>query len=103
MAESKSEAPTPAKSPNQTDPVVAAIAAERKAAASILPSRPMSKIPARSENNPARQAKSNGVARRRELSKTCKSVRKSIVSIPLAAGLKTSVQADVEPLRSEPQ
>ena len=103
MADSNSEAPIPAKSPNQTDPVVAAIAADKNAAASIFPSRPMSKIPARSENNPARQASSSGVAKRRELSKTCKSVRKSIASTLSAAGLKTSAQAGLEPLSSEHQ
>ena len=39
----------PASRPIQTLPVKAAAAAEKKAAISILPSRPMSKMPARSE------------------------------------------------------
>mgnify|MGYP001099873850 FL=1 len=60
----------PAKRPNQTDPVIDAKAAETNAAAKSFPSSPISKIPARSENNPARQTNNNGVARRSELSKT---------------------------------
>ena len=63
---SMSEAPMPANSPTQTEPLIEAMAAEKKAAASILPSSPMSKMPARSLNNPARQASSKGVARRTE-------------------------------------
>ena len=39
----------PARSPIQAEPVTAAKAPAAKAAASILPSRPMSKMPARSE------------------------------------------------------
>ena len=54
----------PAESPIQAEPVTAATAAAAKAAASILPSRPMSKMPARSEKSPARQARSSGVAHR---------------------------------------
>ncbi len=49
IALSTIEAAMPASSPIQTLPVTAAIAAEKKAAASILPSSPMSKMPARSE------------------------------------------------------
>ena len=60
----------PLAKPIQTEPVNAATAAEKKAAASILPSNPMSKMPARSENNPAKQAKSNGVASRKVESST---------------------------------
>ena len=45
-------------------------AAETKAAAKSFPSRPISKIPARSENKPAKHTNNKGVARRNELSKT---------------------------------
>ena len=58
---------------------IAAKAADTNAAAKSLPSSPISNIPARSENNPARQTNNNGVARRSELSKTCNRVRKSII------------------------
>ena len=75
----------PASSPSQTEPVTEAIAAEKKAAISILPSSPMSKIPARSENRPARQASSSGVDSRMVLSNTWMSVRKSITRA-LSAG-----------------
>ena len=49
MALSTMDAAMPAIRPIQTDPVMAATAAEKNAAASILPSSPMSKMPARSE------------------------------------------------------
>ena len=52
---------SPAKSPSQAEPVTGATAAAAKAPTSILPSSPMSKMPARSENRPARQARSSGV------------------------------------------
>ena len=48
-AASRLEARMPARSPIQAEPVTAAKAPAAKAAASILPSRPMSKMPARSE------------------------------------------------------
>ena len=70
IAESTTEAAMPARSPSQTEPVIAAKAAEKKAAASILPSRPMSKMPALSEKSPARQAKRSGIARRIVVSRT---------------------------------
>ena len=96
-----SEAAIPAKSPNQTDPVAAAMAAEKKAAASILPSSPMSKMPARSENRPARQASSSGVAKRTVLSSTCREREKIHQPVSLsAAAPETSAQAASEPLRS---
>ena len=49
IADSSPEARMPQKSPTQADPETAANAPAAKAAASILPSSPMSKIPARSE------------------------------------------------------
>ena len=64
------DAKIPANRPSQTDPVIAANAAETKAAAKSFPSRPISKIPARSENKPAKHTNNKGVARRNELSKT---------------------------------
>ena len=68
----------PAKSPIQAEPVTAETAPAAKAAASILPSRPMSKMPARSEKRPARQASSSGVARRRLEPASCRTVSRSI-------------------------
>ena len=84
MPDNTKEAPMPASNPIQTEPVIAAIAAEKKAAASILPSSPMSKIPARSENSPARQASSKGVASRTVVSRTDRSnsAKKPISSTP---------------------
>jgi hypothetical protein len=70
----ESDAPIPASSPSQTDPVSAATAPEAIAAASILPSSPMSKMPERSENKPARQANNSGVASRSVVSRSCRSV-----------------------------
>ena len=55
-----SEAAVPAASPTQALPLASAVAADAKAAASIFPSRPMSKMPARSDQSPARQAKISG-------------------------------------------
>ncbi len=69
----------PANRPIQTDPVIAAKAADTNAAARSLPSRPISKIPARSENSPARQTNNSGVAKRSELSNTWSRVKKSII------------------------
>lgn len=57
-----------------------AIAAEKKAAASILPSRPMSKIPVRSEKRPARQANNNGIAKRTVASRIWMSVKNPSVA-----------------------
>ncbi len=50
--------------PNQTEPVTAVIAAAAKAPASILPSKPISTMPERSEKRPAMAHKINGAARR---------------------------------------
>ena len=60
--ESNKDAPIPASNPTQTEPDIEAKAAEKNAAASIFPSRPISKIPALSEKRPARQANNSGVA-----------------------------------------
>src|SRR5262245_46919027 len=49
----------------QAEPVTAAMQADAKAVASILPSRPMSMVPERSENTPAIAANTSGVAMRR--------------------------------------
>ena len=54
----------PAASPTQAEPVSAAAAAAAKAAASILPSKPISTTPERSENRPARAARTSGAASR---------------------------------------
>ena len=53
-----------APSPSHAEPVTAETAAAAKAAPNILPSRPRSMTPARSENIPANAASSNGVATR---------------------------------------
>ena len=54
----------PAANPAQGEPVSAAAAAAAKAAPSILPSSPMSMMPERSENRPARAARMRGADRR---------------------------------------
>ena len=59
---SATAAATPAPRPSHAEPVVAATAAEANAAASILPSRPRSITPERSEKSPARAASTRGVA-----------------------------------------
>src|SRR5262245_23461840 len=58
------EARTAAPSPAHAEPVTAAMAAAAKAEASILPSRPMSTTPARSEQRPPSAASTSGVAPR---------------------------------------
>lgn len=63
------ETQMPAPSPSQAEPVTAAAAPAAKAAPSILPSRPMSKTPERSEYRPARAASSSGVDSRTVLSR----------------------------------
>ena len=50
--------------PDQAEPVTAAAAAAKKAAISILPSRPMSMMPLRSENSPPMAHRTSGVATR---------------------------------------
>src|SRR5919108_325688 len=49
----------------QADPVTTAMQADAKAVASILPSRPMSMVPERSEKTPAMAANTSGVAMRK--------------------------------------
>src|SRR4051794_3457910 len=51
--------------PSQTGPVTAATAPAAKAAPSILPSRPISTMPARSQKSPPRAASTSGVAWRK--------------------------------------
>src|SRR5271165_3844096 len=55
---------TPSASPSQTLPVKVAPRAEPKAPTRILPSRPMSTTPERSDHRPARQANISGMASR---------------------------------------
>src|SRR5574337_770975 len=62
MSETKTLAKTPAKSPSQALPVKVAAVAEAKAPTKILPSRPMSTTPERSDQRPARQARMSGTA-----------------------------------------
>ena len=71
----------PAANPIHTELVIAATAPEKKAAHNILPSRPMSKIPALSEKSPAMHANSKGVERRRvEFNTVIRSLRISFIS-----------------------
>src|SRR5208282_555092 len=60
MSDKTIVAATPARRPAQALPVNVAAAAAAKAPASILPSRPMSTTPARSDHRPARQARISG-------------------------------------------
>ncbi len=61
MAQETATAPPSA---SQGEPVTAAMAAAAKADASILPSRPTSMMPLRSENNPPMAQRISGVATR---------------------------------------
>src|SRR5215217_786147 len=78
-----SDTAMPARSPSQAEPVMAATAPAAKAAASILPSRPMSKMPARSEYMPARHASSSGVDRRMVASRMERMAARSISALRL--------------------
>src|SRR5512140_3549798 len=51
--------------PSQTEPVIAATAPAAKAAPNILPSRPISTMPARSQKSPPSAARTSGVAWRK--------------------------------------
>ena len=74
--------PIPAASPAQGEPVSAAVAAAAKAAPSILPSSPMSMMPERSENKPARAARIRGADRRSVESSTSTSRVRNSISAP---------------------
>src|SRR5690606_1017070 len=76
----------PTKRPTHMLPVTAAAAAAPKAAASILPSSPISKMPERSEKSPARQASSSGVVRRRVAASTETAVSRNSIGGPSAIG-----------------
>ncbi len=62
---SASAAAIAASTPSQAEPVTEAVAAAKKAAISILPSRPTSIMPLRSENSPPMAQRMSGVAMRR--------------------------------------
>src|ERR1700733_8489867 len=70
MSENTMAAATPAKSPSHTLPVNVAAAAEANAPTRILPSSPMSTMPERSDQRPAKQARMSGTARRMPEAKT---------------------------------
>ncbi len=72
----------PAPSPASALPVTSAATAAAKAAASILPSRPMSTTPARSDQRPARQAQMSGVASRTDEASTCRTVSSASIRPP---------------------
>src|SRR5918993_5555932 len=79
---SATEAPVPAASPIQAESVAAAAAAAAKAATSILPSRPISTTPERSDHRPARQAARSGIESRRAESKIVRIKPRSMASGP---------------------
>ena len=70
MSETTIVAATPASSPSHMLPVKVATAAEPNAPTSILPSSPMSTMPERSDQRPARQARMSGMASRMPEAKT---------------------------------
>src|ERR1700684_3895272 len=70
MSEKTMAAATPANSPSHTLPVNVAAAAEANAPTRILPSSPMSTMPERSDQRPAKQARMSGTARRMPEAKT---------------------------------
>src|SRR5271163_668827 len=83
MSETTIVAATPPSSPSQTLPVKVATAAEPNAPTRILPSRPMSTTPERSDHRPARQARINGVpSRMPEAKTTMNALKRSIVLRP---------------------
>src|ERR1700677_2285229 len=70
ISEKTTAAATPASRPSHTLPVNVATAAEAKAPTRILPSSPMSTMPERSDQRPAKQARMSGTARRMPEAKT---------------------------------
>src|SRR3984885_12766638 len=70
MSEKTTAAAAPAKRPSHTLPVNVAAAAEANAPTRILPSSPMSTMPERSDQRPAKQARMSGTARRMPEAKT---------------------------------
>src|SRR3984957_14988684 len=83
MSEKTTAAATPATSPSHTLPVNVAAAAEANAPTRILPSRPMSTIPERSDQRPAKQARMSGTARRMpEAKTTMKALNHSMLASP---------------------
>src|SRR5208337_3117361 len=70
MSEKTMVEATPSASPAQTLPVKVAPTAEPKAPTRILPSRPMSTTPERSDHSPARHARISGMASRIPEAKT---------------------------------
>src|SRR5271157_2030537 len=81
MSEKTMVEATPTASPAQTLPVKVAPTSEPKAPTRILPSRPMSTTPERSDHRPARQARISGMASRiPEAKTTIKASNHSIVA-----------------------
>src|SRR5271165_2216931 len=72
---------TPSATPAQTLPVKVAPTAEPKAPTRILPSRPMSTTPERSDQRPARQARINGVPSRMPEAKTTMNALKRSIAL----------------------
>src|SRR3984957_2899518 len=70
MSEKTTAAATPANRPSHTLPVNVAAAAEANAPTRILPSSPMSTMPERSDQRPAKEARMSGTARRMPEAKT---------------------------------
>src|ERR1700722_11403396 len=83
MSEKTTAAATPANSPSHTLPVNVAAAAEANAPTRILPSSPMSTMPERSDQRPAKQARMSGTARRMpEAKTTMKALNHSMLARP---------------------
>src|ERR1700722_1380574 len=83
MSENTTAAATPPRSPSQTLPVKVAAAAEANAPTKILPSRPMSTTPERSDQRPAKQARMSGTASRMpEAKTTMKALNHSMLARP---------------------
>src|SRR6516165_1109767 len=82
MSETTIAAATPAASPSHALPVNVAAAAAAKAPVSILPSRPMSTTPDRSDHKPARHARMSGTPSRMPEAKTTMKASKSSIACP---------------------
>src|SRR6516162_2608897 len=76
----------PAQRATQAEPVTAAVEAAAKAAASILPSSPMSMMPERSERSPAMAQRISGVESRRAAARVRRNRVRSISRLPNGKG-----------------
>src|SRR5471030_1225096 len=90
---STSAAATAAATPSQAEPLTDETAAAKKAAISILPSRPTSMMPLRSEKSPPMAQSTSGVATRRVAAR----VNRTRVAVSPTVALAPSRQQILQP------